>query len=313
MNPILRGLLSVPYQLLNQGLHTIECRIMGRNMESLPYAPVFIIGAPRSGSTVLYQVLTNYYDFGFLANIHCLFYGGPSLIENILHSNRSGGGHADYTSRFGKTEGWSSPSECGEFWYRFFRRHPPYVPLEEADPGKMEELRKAFYALEMAFKKPILFKNLYCTLRLMPIATTLPEARFIVIRREIVDNAHSILEGRENVKGDYSTWWSAEPPDIEQLRHRPPAEQAVEQVRHINDLIDRDRQLIDPSRFVDVQYESFCDDVQGTLSKLDLFFEGHGIAIRHTGVSIPNKFERRSEIRIEKSLYDQIVNYVRGS
>ncbi|HUH97508.1 MAG TPA: sulfotransferase [Anaerolineales bacterium] len=310
MNPLLRGLLSAPYRLLNQGLHVVECRFLGGNMASLPYAPVFIIGAPRSGSTVLYQVLTNYYDLGFLANLHCFFYGGPSLIENIVHSNRSGR-PADYTSRFGKTEGWSSPSECGEFWYRFFRRRPPYVPLEEADPGKMKELRQAMIALGKAFQKPMIFKNLYCALRLRPIAAVLPEALFIVIRREIIDNAHSILEGRGNVKGDYSSWWSAEPPGVEQLKRRPPAEQAVEQVRHINDLIDRDRQQIDPSRFIDVQYEDFCDDVYGTLSTLDRFFEQHRLVIKNGAAVVPGRFERRTEIRIDKALYDQIVNYVR--
>jgi len=38
------------------------------------YPPIFIVGAPRSGSTLLYQLLAYYYNFSYFTNYSSLFY-----------------------------------------------------------------------------------------------------------------------------------------------------------------------------------------------------------------------------------------------
>jgi hypothetical protein len=134
--------------------------------------------------------------------------------------------------------GWSAPSECGGFWYRFFRRKPQYVPGEEFDPRQGKKLRAALRALLGAFGRPVLFKNLHCSLRLEPLSAAIPEALFIFIRRDVVDNAHSLLEARREVFGHYAGWWSMEPPQIRTLETLPPEQQVVEQVRSINALVE---------------------------------------------------------------------------
>jgi len=41
----------------------------------LRYPPLFIIGPPRTGSTLLYQLVVQRFDVGYLANRHCRLYG----------------------------------------------------------------------------------------------------------------------------------------------------------------------------------------------------------------------------------------------
>jgi hypothetical protein len=41
--------------------------------QPLKHQPVFIIGAPRTGSTILYQTLTNLYDVLYIDNLVCRF------------------------------------------------------------------------------------------------------------------------------------------------------------------------------------------------------------------------------------------------
>ena len=79
--------------------------------------------------------------------------------------------------------------------------------------------------------RPLVFKNLYCSLRLEPIAHALPEALFVVMHRDQIENARSILAGRMRRSGDYAAWWSAEPPGIEEIRRLSPVRQVVEQLR----------------------------------------------------------------------------------
>ena len=298
-------------RFLNSGLHSLEVVTNRENDTQLYYPPIFIIGAPRSGSTLLYQVLTDYYDIGYLSNLHCKFFGAPSYIERFLNPLKWRT-PSNYTSYHGKTKGWTAPSECGEFWYRFFRRKPPYVPLEEVDNEKMLQLRKVINALVNAFDKPILFKNLYCSLRLQLIAKAIPEALFIIISRNLLDNAHSLLEGRQKRYGNYNYWWSAEPPEIEYLKQLPAHQQVVEQVRHLNALIENDKKLIGNDRFFYVKYENFCQNCHQVLHQLNKFLEFHGCHIKNRQEInyIPTHFSQSKTVKIEPEMYSKLVNYV---
>ena len=61
-----------------------------------------------------------------------------------------------------------------------------------------------------ASNKPVIIKNLYAALRLEVIEHFLPEARYIVIHRDLRDNAASLLNSRASHFGTYDRWWSVE-------------------------------------------------------------------------------------------------------
>ncbi|NIU01843.1 MAG: hypothetical protein GWN01_13315, partial [Nitrosopumilaceae archaeon] len=58
----LTGILDRPYLM-----REIECR----------YPPVFILGPPRSGTTLLYQLMTCSFNFAYIPNIANKFYRCP--------------------------------------------------------------------------------------------------------------------------------------------------------------------------------------------------------------------------------------------
>lgn len=301
-------------KIVNLGLHFSGTIFTKGNSEDylLPYPPIFLIGAPRSGSTLLYQVLTDYYDVGYLSNLHCKFYGSPHLVEKISHASIKDHQKQDYSSYHGQTQGWLSPSECGEFWYQFFRRHPPYVTLADVDESKMIFMKNFVGKLADAAQRPILFKNLYCSLRLGPISRYLPESVFIVITRNVLDNAHSILEGRKKALGVYDEWWSVEPPEVERLKLLLPHEQAVEQIYSIYDLISRNSNEIGQEKFLWISYEDLCSDARGTLKQISTFLSRNHIKLeqRIDINDLPSSFQKREEVRIDSELYAELVEYV---
>ncbi len=207
--------------------------------QHLRWPVVFIVGAPRCGSTLMMQVLTDAYDVGFLTNRHCKWFGFPALIELLMHP-LSRKVASDYTSVHGRTMTCSEPSECGEWWYRFFRRRPAYVLNEDVSSGKIQAFRRSLYLFERACNRPLIYKNLYVGLRIKPILAAVPEAVFIIFERDLVDNAQSILKGRYDTFGTYKKWWSVPPPELEQLSNLSPIEQVVGQIRSINRLIEGD-------------------------------------------------------------------------
>jgi Sulfotransferase family len=277
----------------------------------LPTRPILIVGAPRSGSTLLQQLLVEAFDFCYLSNLHCTFYGSPALVQRV--AGRWLAPPGDFSSAHGRTEGPGGPAECGDYWYRFFRRRPQYVPLAEADPERLRALRASVRALAAAARRPVVFKNLICTLRLEPIAAALPEALFLVVRRDLVDNAASLLLARRAVHGDERRWWSAEPPGFDELLARPAHEQVVEQVLRIEALVDAERERLGTGRFLDLDYATVCASPADTVHEIETFAAGAGLRLARRAGRIPPSFERPPAAELEPEALERIAGYARSA
>lgn len=280
----------------------------------LRHPPIFFLGPPRSGSTLVFQSVTDVFDVGYISNAHSRWYGAPAIYERIFHptANRP---QSDYRSNHGNTEGYFSPSECGEWWYRFFRQNPSYVTLDEVNPYKMQKFRRSVAALTMAFDRPVVFKNLYASLRIQAIAKYLPESLFIVMHRDEIGNGHSLLEARYKRFGSYEPWFSLEPPGIERLKNRPPHEQVIGQIRNTYRTINEDMCVseVDAKRRFDLNYEEFCKDPEKMIQSMRYFFDQNSCSIEMRNVSLPNEFRPNSDIRIDKNIYDAMVAYVQSA
>jgi hypothetical protein len=292
----------------NRALGRLETALADGGEAPLEYPPLLIVGAPRSGSTLLYQLVVERFDVAFLSNLHCRFFGAPSLVERFPGQGleeRS----ATYRSHHGQTVERAEPSECGQFWYRFFRKFPQHVSLAEADPAQLRRLRASMRALGDAARRPLVFKNLVCSLRLGPIGTVLPEALFVFIRRDPLDNARSLLASRMRSQGDYVRWWSVQPPELERLSALPPYEQVVEQVRAIEAVVEADRAELGPARFFELRYEDVCDDPRGVLDAIAGFAEEHGMHLVPRR-EVPDRFERPAPPEIDAELDAALVAYL---
>lgn len=293
-------------------LHTLLDRIetvpADSGDEPLAHPPIFIVGPPRTGSTLLYQLVVQRFDAGYLANRHCRLYGAPSFVERGRTKAWPPG---ELSSRYGRTSGPDSPSECPEYWYRFFRRSPQYVAREEMPTRNRRRLRASVRALGDAYGKPLVFKNLINALRLEPIANALPEALFVRIRRDLLATAVSLLAGRKALFGDYAHWWSSEPPEVERLRALPPEQQVVEQVRSIDALIDRARDEIGEERFCELTYESVCEDTPAALSVIAALAERNGFRL-DPRMEVPSSFDPSTPGPIDPALHERLVAYVGG-
>lgn len=217
--------------------------------------PTFIIGPPRCGSTLAIQLLTDALDVGYISNAHAQWFGCPAIAEHVLRWTRVRA-PSDFSSDLGVTKGAHGPAECGEWWYRFFPRSPAYVDRRNVDPVSGVAFRRSIVALTRAWARPLIVKNLYASLRIHPIAAAVPEAVFVIIRRDESDIAASLLRARRKVHGREDSWFSVEPPNIDELRHLPPERQVLEQVRSIYAVIERDLRVatVPSQQIVGVSY-----------------------------------------------------------
>ena len=283
-------------RLANRALGRFETRASG--VPDLRQTPILIVGAPRSGSTLLYQLMVERFDVAYISNRHCRWHGAPSLVERRSRGVR----HAPtYSSYHGAETGATAPSECGGYWYRFFPRSPHHIPIEAADPAALAALRRSVARFGAAAGRPILFKNLYCSLRIAPIAQALPEALWLVIERDLLDNARSLLASRMRRSGGYTEWWSAEPPGVERLRALSPEQQVVEQIRGISAAIAAARRTVGGDRFLDVSYEGLCDDSGAAMDAIAEFCALYATRLT-VAAEIPPRFDRGAGAPIDGAL-----------
>lgn len=223
------------------------------------YSPVFIIGLPRSGSTLLYQLVTDMFDVTYFDNLINL--GRENIhfalsISNLLFRNRP---HQSYRSNYGNTssDGLHAPAEAGPLWYRWFPENVSEVTPELLSSEKMVQLRDTIESIVNREGKPLVIKNLYMILRMQVLREVFPDARYIYIRRDPLFVAQSIYFARQkNLEDIRAEWWSVPFPGHEALLGSPAEKQIAHQVVALQRIIDREIKEINKNNIFMLDYES---------------------------------------------------------
>lgn len=224
--------------------------------KELKHQPVFIIGAPRTGSTILYQILSNQLDVTYVDNLICRFhrnfFAGCWLSDKVFKQRA----HDCFTSENGDTSssGLRAPSECGEFWYRWLPSDRHFLDDDEIKVEMVEGIRQEITAVINYFDKPILFKNLNAGQRLRLLHQCFPYAKFIVVNREPLYTAQSILLAKRKLGLADSEFWSIMPRNVDKLRPLSAYEQITKQIYFLKRQIYNDQKLFSDNSFLEVEY-----------------------------------------------------------
>lgn len=268
--------------------------------------PIFIIGAPRSGTTMTFQLIVSAFPLGYLTNTHCMVFGAPALASCFLRNRDR---KIMFESKHGRTSGAYGPSECGEWWYRFFPRNPAYVTRLGMRTKNLKRFQRSLGLISRVEGRPLVFKNLYAGLRLDPIVAMFPEAIFIHVQRERFDNAVSLLEGRMNANGNFEAWWSVSPPGYEEWLEAHPAEQVMAQIELIERRIQTDvRNLGLEDQVLTVSYEDICADTALFLKRIQGFLASRNVTTQQVG-NPPERFRRRRSNQLPKEILDRLKDF----
>jgi hypothetical protein len=286
---------------LNRLLGRAEDEELG-SLRLEPHLPVvFIIGAPRSGTTLLLQWLANTGHFAYPTNLLSRFYGAPyvgSRIQQILTDpaydyagelTGEGPSEIGWSSRAGKTVGLLAPHEFSFLWRRFYA-------IDQARPLSAAELlhadgpgfANAVALIQRAFNKPFAGKGILLQYNLSHLVDLFPRCILIHTVREPHSNVLSLMDARSQVAGDPTRWFSVEPPGTEWLRDQEPLLQAAGQVHFTNASIERQLARIEPERWMRITHEDFCaapGAAYGTLAQR-LTLAGYELAPQYKGPAV---------------------------
>jgi len=271
---------------------------------------IFILGAPRTGSTILYQLLTQYFDLQYFDNLNHLanenVYFGSWLSSKIF----KGKPHNCFKSKHGRTidGGLHAPTEGGQIWQRWLPSYDNYLDVETVSDKQIILIRKNIYSLINRYNKPLIIKNNYNSLRLKLIKKFSPNAKFIFIKRDPLYTAQSIIIARENIYNDRSMWWSIKPSNYMEIGQLSYVEQVVKQIYYIEKQIHIELKMFDLNNILVINYndlnnqKEFLDTTKKFLKNVKV---RENIDLQEIRISKKNKLEEE----IIKDLKKEIQKY----
>ena len=225
----------------------------------------FVVGAPRSGTTLLTQALAYCTDIGYVDNLIARFFWLPELgikIRRELAYERSWSG----SSAFGATRGVAEPHEFGLFWRRWLGYSDMFQDEREHDLAPIAvKLRK----MSAQFERPVLYKPFLMIWHMAEFHDRhAPDSRWIHVVRDTVQNARSLIDFRAS-RGDIRTWQSLVP--LSARVYESPYEQVVAQVVGINHWIEEQLVDIPGDRVCRVDYNELRHDFAGQVQRIGEF------------------------------------------
>lgn len=276
---------------VNAALRAAEATL---DLPDTPRLPVImIVGAPRSGTTVLLQWLADSGCFAYPTNFIARFYGAPALgvmLQSLLldpafdyrgELSIESQVNEAWRSTFGKTRGALQPHEFFYFW----RQHIPVeqaARLTDAEVGSVDVdgFRAGWAHLEAALAAPVACKGILLQYNIEHVAEWLPTAVFLHVNRGKDANMRSLLRARRSVLGTVEEWFSARPPGYEEVLGLSPEEQVRFQVERTNEWVTSSLARLPAQRSLSIQYEELCNDPARVWAELR-------ITLRRGGASLP--------------------------
>lgn len=244
------------------------------------FPTLHVVGAPRSGTTLLYQAIVEALDVGYVDNLTASFWRAP--VTGLRLARRLGvAPSGTFGSEFGRTAGVSEPHEFGYFW----NHHLRYPDLAERPPEHesridWDELRTVIVNMADARGAPMAFKPMLLIWHMEAMARAMPRTCFAWIRREPREVCLSLLRMRQALRGSVAEWASLRP--ARAAREQDPYRQVAAQVLLLDGAIARSAARLGPATVMEVRYERLCADPNAVVREVRdmMAAKGHAPAAR---------------------------------
>lgn len=238
-----------------------------------PLAPIFVIGAPRTGSTLLFQAVLQHYQVAYISNLMALM---PRWMLRLCRARRRcciGYRSSPPQSRFGYVSGLCAPNEAGAVLRHWFG--------SPADSSHANHVRATVGTIARLAGAPLFVKNQVNTIRADALFALFPEARLLFLTRDPLFMAQSLIMSRRALSTDDRQWWSVAPPGFEAVLEQEPLYQVLWQVDRLEELA-LAACLARPRQAVVVSYEVLCTQTASTLADI-----GQAFQLQATGINAP--------------------------
>ena len=265
--------------------------------ETLPshdYPTLFIFGLPRSATTLVYQLISQCLELGYVNNLIARFWLAPQYGVALSLTVLGPQTEATFHSDLGKSARPYGPHEFAYFWHHWLKIVDVDDMLAFDQPKSTIDwaaLGRTVRNMQDMFGTGIVFKTPHVANHVRAFATAFTMPLFIYIERDPVDVALSILTARIAYYGRPDVWWSTYPPNYRELAELPFAKQIAGQVRCLRTTYEREMRRIPPELVLRLRYSQLCSSPGDVVSMIqERVTATHGVSLERRLVP-PERFE----------------------
>lgn len=270
------------------------------------FPPIFVVGCPRAGTTIISQYLLANYKFSYFSNIDRQHAKHPILSALWHRSARKF--QPRFRNQYGHIKGKHAP---GDGWQIFHRWFSYYYNPNKTQPS-IHQLKTTIAYYEMIYNWPFFVKNNANSLRILELATLFPDAFIIFIHRSIYENVNSILNGKKENNIPDEKIWAAGPDKI--LSSDIPAHpiaNAVYQYLFVNKFIRLSIKKFSLKKVLNIDFSTFKGNPDQFLNKFTSSY--HGPLHRRRFVNADKRGNQRevlnNPVQIPEALKNKIDQY----
>ncbi len=222
-----------------------------------------IVGLPRSGTTILHQLIARTGVVGYPSNVMAMFWRAPALGARLQRQLASQRPSIGLTSLAGRTAEPLDPHEFGYFW-RSLLGHERNAMTADRPPTDPTRAQDVFDGVTSAFDAPVVYKNFLAPLHVEYLTRSLSRQRFVIVHREPRDVATSLLRTRVRIGTPPDAWLGPAPVDA-RASYASVGERVEHQVESLGRTLSESGLLEHPSA-VHVEYPQIVADPRSAVA-----------------------------------------------
>lgn len=271
----------------------------------LTYPPGFVVGPPRSGTTLIRTLLSTGLKTSYFSNLTAstAFALGRPLPATTSWLARRLGVSGGFRSEYGRIDGPGAPAEGEVIWqYWFGNRHDPVAPGQLSDE-QSASMYRGVAAAEHMLRAPFINKTTTLALRVEALVDVFENAYFLRVHRDPIDTAQSIYIARTS---KYPDWIGARPPECLESDDDDLVNQVAKQVFYINRRLDASAEAVGNTRFLDVDYSKVCHEPRSEFERIREFLDARGVRTEKSG-RLPNSFRWSHGQKVDDVTYTRLA------
>lgn len=243
--------------------------------------PIFVVGAPRSGTTVAYLMITTRYVSGFLPNLSKRWPNNQLLAVALASRMGSDRARSSLENVRGEAAGAMAPSDGWTVFHRWFGRYD--ARGDHLTTERLHEFQTIAWFAERWYGGPFVNKNNDHATRIPVLAELFPHALFVNVVRARPDAVLSLCKVRESLGVPTEDWWATATPEFSDETAGTQLRRAVITVLGAQRHIERELSRLPADRYLTVGYPELALDPDDFCSRLEssyLKLTGDELAVR---------------------------------
>jgi len=235
---------------------------------------IILVSPPRSGSTLLHQMIISAFEIGYISNIMARFWQAPYLGACLHQSVADPEFTSSCESVYGHAPHPQEPHEWGWFWQHHLRLSGDEHYI--ADDAEIDWVRlgQKLASIQKTFSAPLIVDNVFAMNALPRLTEHFDHIYPLVLKRDPYFVCNSVINLRLNRFDDISRLKFHLPRNVEDLRSiEHPVEQIVLQVKSIFDEIDGLLEGFPDESVLTIHYEDLKSSPKSVMAAFGLFME----------------------------------------